>query len=107
MRTMENLFFELLQVALGIREGLSRKLTVEEWRKVYEEAVRQSLTGVLFCAVERMPKDWRPETDLMMEWYGWTGRDLDKDRADRRLSGKGVLSGKGYNILPPHTLARE
>ena len=81
---MEYLFFELLQVALGIREGLSRKLTVEEWRKVYEEATRQSLTGVLFCAVERIPKDRRPETDLMIEWYGWTAQIEEMNRLMNR-----------------------
>ena len=38
-----NLFFELLQVALGRLEGLSRVSSVLEWEEVYEEAGRQAI----------------------------------------------------------------
>ena len=107
---MENLFFELLQLALGIREGLSRRLTVEEWRKVYEEAKRQSLIGVMFCAVERMPQEWRPEAGLLMEWIGWTARieelNLLMDREAARLTSLFEAEGLRTAILKGQANAR-
>lgn len=104
------MFFELLQVALGIREGISRKLTDEEWRKVYEEAKRQSLIGVMSCAVERMPQEWRPEAGLLMEWIGSTARieELNRlmDREAARLTSLFEAEGLRTAILKGQANAR-
>lgn len=51
---VDNLFIELLQVALGNRDSLSRVPSAEEWRAIYEEAMRQSVAGVCLAGVERL-----------------------------------------------------
>lgn len=64
------MFFELLQVALGNRERLSRTPTVEEWEEIYEESGRQAVTGILLHGVDRLPLDQRPPKAMLLQWIG-------------------------------------
>ena len=64
------LFFELIHVALGNCDGLSRVPTVKEWSDLYEESIRQAITGVLLAGLERLPKEQRPPQELLLEWIG-------------------------------------
>lgn len=49
--TMNNLFFEFLQVAIGRRDLLSKVPTADEWGAIYGMSVKQSLVGVCFRGV--------------------------------------------------------
>ena len=51
----KNLFFELLQVALGTRDGLSRVPSAVEWGAMYDEAERQAVASLLLSGIERLP----------------------------------------------------
>lgn len=42
---MRKLFFELVQVALGVRPCLSHSPSVQEWDELYAMAKKQSLVG--------------------------------------------------------------
>lgn len=64
------LFFELLQVALGNRESLSRVPTTEEWEEIYEEAGRQAMTGILLRGIDRLPAEQRPSRLFLLQWIG-------------------------------------
>lgn len=64
------MFFELLQVALGNREGLSRVPTDEEWKEMYEESGRQALTGILLHGIDRLPAEQRPSQVFLLQWIG-------------------------------------
>ena len=57
---MTDVFFELIRVALGRSERLGRVLSDDEWRNVMELAMKQTLTGVAFTGVERLPVEERP-----------------------------------------------
>ena len=46
---IEKIFFELLQVAVGTRDELSRMLSAKDWDELYEIAKKQSLVGVCFA----------------------------------------------------------
>lgn len=48
------MFFELLQVTLGRREGLSRVPSVREWEEVEALAEKQGVDGLLLSGIERM-----------------------------------------------------
>ena len=63
-------FFELLQVALGNRERLSRIPAAEEWEGIYEESVRQAVTGILLHGIDRLPAKQRPLQVLLLQWIG-------------------------------------
>ena len=67
---IEELFFELIQVAIGQRERLSRILTNKEWAKLYAMAFKQSLVGVAFYGVEKLPKEQWPAQVLLFQWIG-------------------------------------
>lgn len=51
---MEQLFFELLQVAIGNRKCPTRVPTEHEWGELYTMVTRQALTGVCFVCVQRL-----------------------------------------------------
>ena len=51
---IENLFFELIQVAIGKRVCLSHSPNADEWGKLYAMAKKQSLVGVCFAGVQKL-----------------------------------------------------
>lgn len=64
------LFVELLQVALGNREALSRNSSAQEWLEMMEESQRQAVTGVMLDGLERLPEDQRPSQMILLQWIG-------------------------------------
>ena len=69
-----SLFFELIQVSVGRRDGVSRVPSPEEWAGLMDESRRQTLTGVLFGGIERLPAHQRPPRKLLLQWYAQAGR---------------------------------
>ena len=51
---MNDLFFELIRVALGNADRLSHKLKPKEWQMLYDMAKKQSLVGICFAGVHRL-----------------------------------------------------
>lgn len=68
---LNNLFFELIQVSIGRRDSLSRVPSSEEWNALYSFSVKQAVTGVCFCGVQRMPKEQLVEMPvrLKLQWF--------------------------------------
>ena len=65
-----NLFFEFLQVAIGNRETLSRRLSDNEWNDIFFLLKKHALLGVGFAAVERLHvKGIACPAQLRMQWY--------------------------------------
>ena len=64
------MFFELLQIALGNRKGLSGTPTAEEWEEIYEESGRQAVTGILLHGIDRLPAEQRPSQVFLLQWIG-------------------------------------
>ena len=69
-----NMFFELLQIAAGNRKWFSSLPSEEEWRELFDLAEKQTLTGVAFYGIERLPLEQRPPKPLLMKWYSATER---------------------------------
>ena len=67
---MIRFFFELIQVALGALDKLSRIPSNNEWKLIYPEAQRQSIVGVLLMGLERLPENQRPPQMLLLQWIG-------------------------------------
>lgn len=68
--SINELFFELIQTAVGNREELSRVPTVSEWLAMYKESERQAITGVMVYGLERLPQEQRPGQELLLQWIG-------------------------------------
>ena len=65
------LFFELLQVALGTRDELSRVPNKSEWMSLYQESEKQSILGIMLDGIERLPDEQRPPKDILLQWIGF------------------------------------
>lgn len=103
-------FFELMQVALEHRERLSHSPTESEWRKAYNDAIRQSIGAICVYAIQKLPPEQRPPEDVFWEWFGLViqiqrqNELLDKQTAEvwKRLKedglGVAVLKGQGVGM---------
>lgn len=69
-----DIFFEILQVAVGIRTELSYIPTIAEWSEIYKQAERQSLIGISFYGVQKLPVEQKKNIpkQLKMQWLGMT-----------------------------------
>lgn len=79
MNDINNLFFELIRVALGNAVSLSHKPTEKEWKQLYDIAKKQSLVGICFAAVQRLPEDTRPPEMLYLTWMGMAAKIQQKN----------------------------
>ena len=68
---VEYLFFELVQVALGKQEKLSRTPSTEEWHKLYMMCQQQAVIGVTFPALDNLSKEGQKvPVPLLYDWIG-------------------------------------
>lgn len=51
---MKDLFFELIRIAIGTQERLSRTPSAKEWKRLFKMAERQRLLGVCFYGVKKV-----------------------------------------------------
>lgn len=65
-----DLFYELIQVALGTREQLTRVPSENEWSFFLYEAQRQAVTGIVVEGIDKLPKEQRPNQMKLLEWIG-------------------------------------
>lgn len=112
------LFFELLQVALGNREMLSKIPSATEWAEIYAESERQAVTGILLHGIEKLPAEQRPSKVLLLQWIG-VGQMIEQrnrllnDRCKELLSNltsaglhPTILKGQGIAQCYPETLQK-
>lgn len=50
---MDSLFYELIRLSIGSSETLSRQPSTDEWKCLYQMAMKQSLLGVCFAGVRK------------------------------------------------------
>lgn len=118
MNDTQKLFFELIRVAIGTQESLSRLPSQKEWKALYDMARKQSLVGVCFAALQRLGADSDEgyinigmSEDLYFDWMGTAAQINMKNeivnkqcvQLQKRLSTDGlrscVLKGQGVDTL--------
>lgn len=67
---MWNLFFELIQIGMGMREQLSRVPSGEEWQDLFVESKRQTVVGIAFEGIEKLPRQQCPPKEILFQWIG-------------------------------------
>lgn len=77
---MQNIFFELIQVAIGHRKSLSRVLSTAEWNALYGLAVKQAVAGVCFYGIQRLPKEQQPPKGLLLQWFALAEQIKQRNR---------------------------
>lgn len=72
---MQKLFFELVQVALGVRPCLSHSPSSQEWDDLYAMAKKQSLVGVCFAGVQRLQQQRQEPPEMTyLTWMGMAAK---------------------------------
>ena len=118
MSNLNQLFFELIRVAIGTQESLSRLPSETEWEKLFDMAVKQSLVGVCFAGIHSIGADTDDgfakigmSEDLFFNWMGMaTQINMRNDVVNEKcvalqklLTNDGfrscVLKGQGVSML--------
>lgn len=111
-------FIELLRIALGKKTEFSAAPLANDWANVFAIAQQQTLVGVLFAGVERLPAEQRPPRQLLLQWYAMTERIKQTSRllnqrvveTVRYFAENGfdscVLKGQGVATYYPNPLLR-
>ncbi len=107
------LFFSLVRCGIGKQSELPRIPTAQEWNELFDIAKKQTLTGIAFAGIERLPQEQRPQKDILLQWYTLTAlikkqnSELDKKCAfvAEKFSSEGfnncILKGQGIAQLYP------
>lgn len=95
MTRCQQAFFELLRCGLwGTTPAADCfPLTPGEWQQVYDEACRQTVQGVVYDALQRLPDDLVPPTALTLQWTS----DIATIMASHRSMQRAVAAT--YNLL--------
>lgn len=122
MKTTElaEVFFELIQIAIGTREAtaFTYRLNNEEWSEIYDMSIKQTVAGVVFLGVNKLPAELRPHKELYIKWHilceTIKNRNRKLDKAAENISDKflqcgfenTILKGQGVAQLYPEPLYR-
>lgn len=84
---MNELLFQIIKVALGNTDKLSCSLNGKEWEELYDAAEIQSLVGICFIGIQKLPKEQLPDLEMLMQWVGQAERIFSRNKVlDRQTS---------------------
>ena len=115
-------YFRFLQFSLGLSDGkdfLSGEALADfDWNSFYRFAKKQSLIGVLFDGIQKLPQGVRLGEDLTMTWVGMSQkikrRNVLLDQASAYIYNKVkatgyrccILKGQGNALMYPNPSSR-
>ena len=108
---MQQLFRELLRLALGQSDCLSCSPTPEMWEELYAFAEKQALIGILYHGIEQLrDASQRPSRELRMKWFLASEKIKERNALlDRRcveLQARLTAAGFRSSLLKGQGLAR-
>ncbi len=89
-----------------------------DWDAVYRQAMRQTVAGVAFDGIRRLPAGLRPPRELLLRWYGLAERVKNRNRLLNRRSAEAtahfralghrscILKGQANALYYPDPLLR-
>lgn len=103
--TIENLFFELLQVAIGNRKSLTVTPTSEEWASLFEMSKTQALVGIAFAGITKLntASDFGASLGIpemvYLKWLGLVAKSQQRYREHVEVLGRvqELLDAKGID----------
>ena len=114
------MFFEIVQVALGVRERLSRNPSDSEWSELFDLAQKHAIAAFLFETFEQLSKHGqRPPMEVLMEWLALSEETAGLNRMVNRTVVKlidslntdgfrcSILKGQGNAWMYPNPLNRQ
>lgn len=82
-----NLLLALLRVALGVQDGLDTPLSRDEWHMALEEARKQAILGLVWCAIQRLPREAQPCLEDRLDWMHYASKIVQHNERLERLYG--------------------
>ena len=75
MNNIQQLFFELIRVSIGMQDLLTQPPSAKEWQLLYDMAKKQSLVGICFAGVQKLVDSEKEEYCGMIElqYLTWMG----------------------------------
>ena len=61
--------FEFIRFAIDNSQTVFGNLDDMDWIILYDFAKKQTIAGVLFAGIEKLPKEQRPPKAILMNWY--------------------------------------
>lgn len=115
------LFFELIQIAIGNRAHLSFPPNNIQWNNAFTIASQQSLIGITFVGLNKIPKSQMPNELLILKWFGmtellvntdvevhfrpWISHNLIRNyrlqKLSRKFGKKSFVVNKNNNLIVP------
>ena len=104
------LFFYLIRCGIGKQSTLPCTPNTQEWNELVEIAKKQTLTGIAFAGIERLPQEQRPPREILLQWYRMCtlikSKNAELDRKCAIVSGKFKSEGFGNCILKGQGIAQ-
>ena len=118
---LEDALFTLLRIGLGVAEPQPSgfALSAEGWERLYCIAAEQSVLGIAYAGIERLPKDAQPPMELAFQWASETETvrghnrlvNAEASRLTELFAAAGrktaVLKGPANAMLYPDPLSRQ
>lgn len=113
MLKQQKIFFDFLRFCIGSAKEIPDTLKEADWKKLYAIAKKQTLLGVLFYGIQRLPKELAPDAGLLMLWMGMAQKIrqqnirlfLDSAKVCKKFKDVGfrncILKGQGNALLYP------
>lgn len=111
-------FFALIRCGMGKERQLPYTPSPEEWQELFSMSKKQTLAGITFEGIERLPQEQRPPRELLLQWYlvreNIKSANTALDRKAHAVSAKFkesgfsncILKGQGIAQLYPNPLSR-
>ena len=112
------LFFALIRCGIGKASALPYTPAPVQWHELFDIAKKQTLVGIAFAGIEKLPQEQRPPKEILLQWYSLCesikSRNIDLDRKAVAISQKFeaegfsncILKGQGIAQLYPNPLLR-
>ena len=91
--------FSLLKFVLGNGNVDELPSAVEEWKELYSEARKQSLIGICFSGIDRLPESLLPPAPVVLKWIGQTEyiKSRNSSLNQQCVELQKILSDAGFN----------
>lgn len=104
------LFFALIRCGIGKDDRLPATPSKEQWDDLFDIACKQTLQGIAYAGIEKLPKEQRPNSELLIKWYHITlnirKKNKELTRASIKVSEKFEKEGFRNCILKGQGIAQ-